>query len=195
LGSTSAGRRSCSSRQGCARRETGPVRAAGRAGQQREGWPSGRKRQRPGSNVSSRHRARAWSRGGTRETNEEEGKPDDREKKSDSTTESEDLGLQFRMVQGEDLGGDDRARTSADPAGRSRARNSEVLEQARVVLLAHEVAHPVVICPTAGGGKHGAWLLLPRRRATLADAESLAVSRVLQLRARNSRMSSFAAGQ
>jgi hypothetical protein len=119
--------------------------------------------------------------------------PDDSEEKSDSPTEREDLGLQFRMVQGENLSGDDRARTSADPAGSSRSRNSEVLEQARVVLLAHEVAHPVVICPTAGGGKHGAWLLLPRRRAILDDAESLAVSRVLQLRARNSRMSSFAA--
>jgi hypothetical protein len=81
----------------------------------------------------------------TRETNEEECEPDDSEEKSDSPTECEDLGLQFRMVQGEDLGGDDRARTSADPAGSSRARNSEVSEQARVVLLAHEVAHPVVI--------------------------------------------------
>ena len=106
-----------------------------------------------------------------------------------------DLGLKFRAVHGEDLGKDDRARTTADPADSSRSRNPEVLEQARVALLAHEVAHPVVIGPTAGGGKHGTWLLLPRRRATLADAESFAISRVLQLRARNSRISSFAAGQ
>jgi hypothetical protein len=92
-----------------------------------------------------------------RDTNEEEGQPDDSEEKPDSPTEGEHLGLQFRAVDGEDMGEDDGSRATPNLADRCGTWNPEVSKQARVALLADELTHPMVVGTAAGGGRHGAW--------------------------------------
>jgi hypothetical protein len=92
-----------------------------------------------------------------REANQEEGEPDDGQEESDAPPEGKGFGLKFGMVQGKHLGGNHWARTTTDPADGRGAWNPEVSEQARVALLADEVAHSVIVGTAAGGDRHGAW--------------------------------------
>jgi len=92
-----------------------------------------------------------------REPDQEEGQPDDGEEESYSASKGENLSLKSGTIDGEDIGGDDEPRAAPNPADRGRAWDTEVMEQARVTLLADEVAHPVVVGTAASGGRHGAW--------------------------------------
>ena len=65
--------------------------------------------------------------------------------------------MKLGTIHGEDIGGDDEPRAAPNPADRRGAWNPEESKEARVVLLADEVAHPVVVGAAAGGGRHGAW--------------------------------------
>jgi hypothetical protein len=90
----------------------------------------------------------------SRQPNQERSQPDDGKEEPDSAPQGEYLGLEICLVQAENLGGNDGPRTTTDPTGRGRAWNAEVLEQARVALLADEVAHSVIIGMPAGGIRH-----------------------------------------
>ena len=92
-----------------------------------------------------------------REPDQEEGQPDDGEEESYSASKGENLSLKSGTIDGEDIGGDDEPRAAPNPADRGRAWDTEVMEQARVTLLAEEVAHTVVAGTAASGGRHGAW--------------------------------------
>jgi len=95
------------------------------------------------------------------QAHKEQGQADDGKEELDPALKSEDLGLEFELVQGKDLGGDDRALAAANPAGGSGARHTEFTEQRRVTLFASDVAKPVVIRFTAGQGRHASRMLSP----------------------------------
>ncbi len=95
----------------------------------------------------------------TGEANKEEGQADDGKEELDPAPKSENLGLEFELVQGKNRGGDDRALAAANPAGRSGAWHTEVTEQHGVTFFASDVAKPVVIRLTAWRGSHASWML------------------------------------
>ena len=107
----------------------------------------------------------------TGEAHEEEGQADDGQEELDPALESEDLDLEFDLVQGKDVGGDNRALAAVNPAGGSGARHTEVTKQHGVTFFASDVAKPVVIRFTAGRGGHASTMLSPGLRGKSAKAQ------------------------
>jgi hypothetical protein len=97
---------------------------------------------------------------------EEEGQANDGQEELDPALESEDLGLEFDLVQGKDLGGDNRALAAANPAGAGRAWDTEVMEEHGVTFFADDVPNSVVIRLTAGQGWHASRLIALGSRAS-----------------------------
>jgi hypothetical protein len=107
----------------------------------------------------------------TGKAHEEEGQSDDGQEELDPALKSEDLGLEFELVQGKYLGGDYRALAAANPAGGSGARHTEVTEQRWITFFASDVAKPVVIRFTAGRGSHASRMLSPGARGKAAKEQ------------------------
>jgi hypothetical protein len=107
----------------------------------------------------------------TGEAHKEEGQSDDGKEEPDPALKSEDLCLEFELVQGKNLGGDDRALAAANPTGGSGARHTEVTEQQAVTFFASDLAKPVVICSTAGRGGHASTMLSPGSRGKSAKEQ------------------------
>jgi len=97
----------------------------------------------------------------TGKAHEEEGQADDGHEELGPPFKSEDLGLEFELVQGKNLGGDDRALAAANPAGGSGARHTEVTEQRGITFFASDVPKPMVVRFTAGRGRHASRMLSP----------------------------------
>jgi hypothetical protein len=95
----------------------------------------------------------------TGEAHEEEGQADDSKEELDPALETEDLGLEFELLQGKDMGGDDRALAAANPACGGRARDTDVMEEHGVTFFADDVPKSVVIRLTAGRGWHASRLI------------------------------------
>jgi hypothetical protein len=107
------------------------------------------------------------------EAHKEKGQADDGKEELDPALKSEDLSLEFELVQGKDLGGDDRSLAAPNPAGGRGARHTEVTEQHGVTFFASDVAKPVVIRFTAGRGRHASRMLSPSSRDKQPRSNSL----------------------